>query len=78
MIKMLVQTGQEVAKQKAAWPEDLTRATREVLETPCVKPDTPEFQFDMTKEAAEKNFCILARYKKDLGRAIQTQQKYPL
>ena len=32
----------------------------------------------MTKEAAEKNFCVLTKYKKDLGIAIQAQHKTPL
>ena len=78
LTKMLVQMRQEVAKRKAAWPEVLQRATTEVLGMPCVKPETPKFKFDMTKEATKKNFCILAKNKTDLVRAIQAQQKSPL
>ena len=64
--------------RKAAWPEDLQKAIKDVLKTQCVKPESPEFKFEMTMEAAEKNFCVLSKYKKDLGKAIKAQQKSPL
>ena len=38
LTKRLVQMKQGVANRKAAWPENLQRAIKEVLETQCVKP----------------------------------------
>jgi len=38
----------------------------------------PEFQFAMTEEAAEKNFCVLKKYGLDLSRAIDAQKSSPL
>ena len=73
LTKGLAQVGQRIANRKAAWTKDLQGAIREALKTQCVKPETPELKFDMTKEAAEKNLCILTKYKKDLGIAIQAQ-----
>ena len=64
LTKGLVQAGQRISNKKAGWPKDLQAAIKEVLKTQCVKPETPEFKFEMTKEAAEKNFCVLAKYKK--------------
>jgi hypothetical protein len=37
-----------------------------------------EFAFDLTKEAAEKNFCLLKKYGLDLSRAIDAQKSSPL
>ena len=59
LTKGLVQTGQRSTRRRAAWPKDLQEAIREVLKTQCMKPETPEFKFEMTKEAAEKNFCVV-------------------
>ena len=60
------------------WPINLLDAIKRVIDTPCVAPAKPEFAFEMTKEAAEKNFCILAKYGMDLGRALDAQKESPL
>ena len=39
---------------------------------------TQEFTFDLTKEAAAKNFIVLKKYGLDLGRAIDAQKCSPL
>ena len=51
---------------------------REVTSTACPKPERPEFLFEMTKEAAQKNFEILCKYGCDLGTAIMAQNKSPI
>jgi len=33
----------------------------------------PEFQFEMTSEAANRNICIFRKYGNDLARALQDQ-----
>jgi hypothetical protein len=37
-----------------------------------------EFAFELTKEAAEKNYCLLKKYGLDLSRAIDAQKSSPL
>ena len=37
-----------------------------------------EFAFELTKEAAEKNYCLLKKYGLDLSRAIDAQTSSPL
>ena len=34
--------------------------------------------FDATEEAAQNNFCVLSKYAKDLGRALEAQKLSPL
>ena len=53
-------------------------AIKAVISTPSVTPAKPEFAFEMTEEAAQKNFCILNKYGRDLGRALAAQHKSPL
>ena len=38
----------------------------------------PEFDFQMTTEAAEKNFLVLSKYGLDLAKAIEAQQSSPI
>ena len=53
-------------------------AIKAVISTPSATPAKPEFTFEMTDEAAQKNFCILNKYGGDLGRALAAQHKSPL
>ena len=53
------------------WPSSITKAIREVLMIPCSTPTNPEFKFTMTREAAEHNFCVMSKYDKDLGKALE-------
>ena len=59
------------------WPNDLMMAIREVVETPCQKPDRHLFSFKMDKESAAKNFCVLKRFNMNLGLAIEAQKCLP-
>ena len=60
------------------WPSNITEAVRAVLRIPCLTPIAPEFKFSMSKEAAQHNFCVLSKYNKDLGRALDAQNLSPL
>jgi hypothetical protein len=44
--------------------------------SPC--PDAPDFCFEMTLEAAEKNFLVLKRHGFDLSKAIKAQSNTPV
>ena len=52
------------------WPEDILDRIREVISTPCEEPKQPKFCFELTAEAAEKNFCVLKSYNLDLEAAL--------
>ncbi len=41
-------------------------------------PMPPEFIFDMTEEAAEKNFLVLKKYNFNLDKAMLAQKSSPL
>jgi hypothetical protein len=45
-------------------------------ESPC--PDAPDFCFEMTLEAAEKNFLVLKRHGFNLSKAIEAQSNTPV
>ena len=61
------------------WPDDLVELVQRVLEIPIRKPDKPEFAFEMTMEAAERNYLLLMqRYKVSLELALKAQQHSPL
>jgi hypothetical protein len=56
------------------WPENLVELVQ-VLDTPIQKPDKPEFAFEMTTEAAERNYLLLMqKYKSSLELALKSQQ----
>ena len=55
------------------WPTDLLDRIWDVISKPC-----PDFKFDMSMEAAQKNFCILAKHGLDLQRALDSQANLPV
>ena len=60
------------------WSDDLIGAISRTICKPCLKPSDTEFKFELNKESAAKNLCILKKYGKDLGKAIEVQSKSPL
>ena len=61
------------------WPKDLMKLVKQVIELPIRKPDKPEFVFELTTEAAERNFLLLMkRYGGRLDLALKAQQDSPL
>ena len=60
------------------WPSNLMRAIKSVINSHCDRPSVPDFQFKMTKEAAEKNFLVMKRHGMHLGNAIEAQKSSPL
>jgi hypothetical protein len=49
------------------------------MATPCCHPSKPIFKFDLSVEAAEKNYIILMRkFEGDLHKALHAQQGSPL
>jgi len=61
------------------WPPSLISILQQTMATPCYHPSKPLFEFDMSVEAAEKNYMILMhKFGGDLHEAIRAQQRSPL
>jgi hypothetical protein len=61
-----------------AFPVELIEIINKIREEALPAPAPPEFVFDMTEEAAKKNFMILKKYDFDLEKAINAQKSSPL
>lgn len=62
----------------ATWPDDILSAVRNAVSSQPPAPKKPKFQFELTKEAAAKNLCVLSKYKLDLSAALEAQRDSPL
>ena len=60
------------------WPDDLLGEISRTINKPCLQPSETEFKFELNKESSANNFCILKKYGKDMGKAIEAQSKSPL
>ena len=64
---------------RRVWPTDLVDRVRLILQLPIRQPSKPEFSFELSMEAAEKNFLILTKkYGGNLKNALESQQESPL
>jgi hypothetical protein len=60
------------------WPPDLIQQIRNAIATESPKPDGPLFQFELSLEAAHKNYCLMKHFNYDIGKALESQQNSPL
>ena len=60
------------------WSDDLLGEISRTINKPYLHPFETEFKFKLNKDSAAKNFCILKKYGKDLGKAIEAQSRSPL
>ncbi len=61
------------------WPENLIQHLQDIMALPCQNPSKPLFEFDLSVEAAEKNYILLMRkFGGDLHRALHAQKDSPL
>eukprot|EP00957_Ditylum_brightwellii_P150596 11467012-Ditylum_brightwellii.AAC.1 len=65
-------------RKARGWQKDLISVTAEVVKGKERTMKVPEFQFETTSEAADRNICIFRKYGNDLARALQAQQDTPL
>ena len=63
---------------KNFWPKNLVQLARDVTNLPSSRPANMEFKFLLDKESAQRNFCILQKYKFDLTKALKAQENSPL
>ena len=62
----------------APWPSNLMEIVSEIANGSCCRPEPPEFQFTLTRNAAETNLKVLEKYGMDLQQALEGQKKSPL
>jgi hypothetical protein len=72
------QTNHVTNSSQQAFPVKLIEIMNKIREEAIPAPIPPKFVFDMTEEAAEKNFMILKKYDFDLEKAINAQKSSPL
>ncbi len=61
------------------WPSNLIQLLQDIMALPCPNPSKPQFEFDFSVEAAEKNFILLMqKFGGDLHRALHAQKNSPL
>jgi hypothetical protein len=61
-----------------AFPANLIDIIKAIREEAIPAPTVPEFMFELTSEAAVRNFMILKKYNFDLPTAIEAQKSSPL
>jgi hypothetical protein len=74
-------TNQQLKKKdnNKVWPPSLISILQQTMATPCYHPSKPLFEFDMSVEAAKKNYMILMhKFGGDLHKALRAQQGSPL
>jgi hypothetical protein len=74
----LVARPQQYHKLTPVFPSNLINIIQSIQATMCPQPQQPEFFFELTPEAAEKNFLVVKRHNMDLGQAITAQKDSPL
>ena len=61
------------------WPSNLIQLLQDIMALPCPNPSKPQFKFDLSVKAAEKNYILLIRkFGGDLHRALHAQKNLPL
>ena len=60
------------------WPPNITAIIKQIIEQECPAPSPTAFTFQLSQEAAHRNFCVLQQFGGDLGRAIAAQSSSPL
>ena len=61
------------------WPSGIISILQQTMATPCCHPLKTLFEFDMSVEAAEKNYMILMhKFRGDLHKALDAQHGSPL
>ena len=69
---------QLIEASKHYWINELLGTISFILNVQCPQTSNQEYQFQLNKELAANNFCIMNKYNKDLSKAIATQFNSPL
>ena len=57
------------------WPSNLIQLLQDIMALPCPNPSKPQFEFDLSVKATEKNYILLMqKFGGDLHRALHAQK----
>ena len=59
------------------WPKNMMSIIKSIVESHGPRPEKPLFEFEMTSEAAKKNFLVLKSFNFDVKAALAAQAKSP-
>jgi hypothetical protein len=62
-------------KAHSYWPDEIISIIKSILSTITPYPKPLLFKFDLSLEAAHKNYCVMRRFDKNLGKALKLQQE---
>jgi len=77
-IQAIQSPGTQHDQATPAFPTNLINIIGDIKGQPSPSPMKQEFAFELTKEAAEKNYWLLKKYGLHLSRAIDAQKSSPL
>ncbi len=60
------------------WPTKISSIVKAIISSDCIPPSETPFLFELSIEAAHKNFCVLSKYNFDLGRVIEAHKNSPI
>jgi hypothetical protein len=60
------------------WPDNLVEEVRKITNSPSPTPSPPLFAFQLSREAALKNYCVLKRFGLCITQALEAQKDSPL
>ena len=63
---------------KHFWPRNIVPIIKAIQSTDCPCPSPPLFKFELTKEVAARNFCILTKFNMSIEKALEAQASSPL
>ena len=73
-----VDTGGHLELDQPTWPDNLVEIIESVMSMEIRELTKLEFAFDMSMEAAERNYLLLKKYDGSLAAAIRAQGDSPL
>ena len=76
--EVLVEAGGHPELDQPTWPDNLVGIIESMMSMEIRKPTKPKFAFDMSMEAAERNYLLLKKYDGSLATAIRAQGDSPL
>jgi hypothetical protein len=60
-------------KTHSYWPDEIIPIIKSIFSTITPSPKPSLFTFDLSLEAAHKNYCIMKRFDSNLGKALKAQ-----
>lgn len=63
---------------QSIWPSNYLKEIKRIVSTPSKEMSKPDITFELTKEAAHKNFLVLKKHKLNMQQLIESQADTPM